>query len=74
MYTPINIITTITPDGTSGRVAFEGAADPTLIMETYCKGAITKWHHLTGLVAMITNHMVERRLELLHHIQEACHG
>ena len=127
MYTPDNIITTITPDGTSGRIAFGGAADPTLIMETirgtqtvhhwvvqnmigtqefpefgpyilvidffqgeweayrlwpggsirmetYCKGAITKWDHLTGLVAMITDHMAERRLETLHRTQEACRG
>lgn len=124
---PDDIITTITPDGVRGRIAFEGAADPTLIMETirgtkttlhwvvqnmigtqefpefgpyilvidflqgeweayrlwpggsirretYCKGAITKWDHLTGLVAMITDHMAERRLEALCHIQEACRG
>lgn len=41
---------------------------------SYCQGTITTWGPLAGLVSMITDHMAQRRLEFLHHIQEACRG
>nr|DAM84164.1 MAG TPA: hypothetical protein [Caudoviricetes sp.] len=45
-----------------------------VVEPTYCQGTITTWGQLAGLVSMITDHMAQRRLELLHHIQEACRG
>lgn len=45
-----------------------------VVDKTYCQGTITTWECLAGLVAMITDHMAERRLEVLRHIQETCRG
>ena len=39
---------------------------------SYCQGTITTWGRLAGLVAMITDHMAQRRLEFIHHVQEGC--
>lgn len=53
---------------------FREWAEGGVVEPTYCQGSITTCERLSGLIAMITDHMAECRLKALHHIQKTSRG